>query len=82
MIWQLSLLSSYGTFDWMYIVFVLFLIQSILEVGDISGWMEVTIYAYMFIFLSLVCMDGWHMCLLTYHIHALVMHLDFFICIC
>ena len=63
---------------WLCIVFVLSLIQSsTLEVGGISGWKEVTIYAYMFIFsVSLVCMDGWHICLLSHHIYAFVMHLD------
>ena len=46
----------------MIIVLVLLLAQSpILEDGGIIGWMEVTMYAYTYNSVFLVCMDGWHM---------------------
>ena len=40
-----------------------------------DGGNHICIHVY--ISVSLICMDGWRMCLLSYHIYALVMHLDF-----
>ena len=58
MIWQLSLLSPCGIYIWLVVYCLWFyfcsnLLPLTLEAGAIYGWMEVTIYAYMFIFLYL-----------------------------